>query len=197
MDSGGFPGIGNRKVGGFPGIGKCSVGASRDPRRFTIPDEKRKPGRPRKWSSDAERMRAARAAKREERRVAEERRAARREQQEQRTREKHSTASTPDSVAVKPAPSVPDDVADEDISNQAEIDKLRAEVRRLEDEFDDVVYDRWIFETQLRMAFHRMRQHDPDGLAWLDKQLRRWEIGREGTLEQRRRARRSWETGRL
>ncbi len=125
-------------------------------------DEKRKPGRPRKWSSDAERMRAARAAKREERRVAEERRAARREQQERRTREKYSTAATSESVTAKPAPSVPDDLAGDDSSSQAEVERLRAEVRRLEDEFDDVVYDRWIFETQYRMAIHRMRQHDPD-----------------------------------
>ncbi len=162
-----------------------------------MPGEKRKPGRPRKWSSDAERMRAARAAKREERRVAEERGAVRREQQERRTRETFSTAATSESATEKPTPGVPDDVADDDISNRAEIDKLRAEIRRLGDEFDDVVYDRWIFETQYRMAVHRMRRHDPDGLVWLDDQLRRWEIGREGTLEQRRRARRSWETGRL
>lgn len=157
-----------------------------------MPDEKREPGRPRKWSSDAERMRAARAAKREERRAADERRAARREQQERRTREKYSTS---ESITAKPASSVPDDVADDDISNQAEVDKLRAEVRRLEDEFDDVVYDRWIFETQYQMAIHRMRQHDPDGLAWLDEQLRRWALQRSGELEDRRRARRAWESG--
>ena len=160
-----------------------------------MPDEKRKPGRPRKWSSDAERMRAARAAKREERRVAEERRAARREQQERRTREKYSTAATSESVTAEPTPSVPDDDVDDGISNQTEVDKLRAEVRRLEDAFDDVVYDRWIYEMQYRMAIHRMRQHDPDGLVWLDDQLRRWTIQRSGELEDRRRARRSWKSG--
>ena len=160
-----------------------------------MPDEKRKPGRPRKWSSDAERMRAARAAKREERRVAEERRAARREQQERRTREKYSTAATSESVTAEPTPSVPDDDVDDGISNQTEGDKLRAEVRRLEDAFDDVVYDRWIYEMQYRMAIHRMRQHDPDGLVWLDDQLRRWTIQRSGELEDRRRARRSWKSG--
>ena len=160
-------------------------------------DEKRKPGRPRKWSSDAERMRAARAAKREERRVAEERRAVRREQRERRTREKYSTAATSESVTAEPTPSAPDDDVDDDISNQAEVDKLRAVVRRLEDEFDDVVYDRWIYEVQYRMAIHRMRQHDPDGLAWLDEQLRRWAPRRSGDLENRRRARRSWHAGGL
>lgn len=160
-------------------------------------NEKRKPGRPRKWSSDAERMRAARAAKREEGRIAEERRAARREQTERRTREKHSTVPTNESIEAKPAAIAPDDVAADEISNQAEVNKLRAEVRRLEDEFDDVVYDRWIFETQYRMAIHRMRQHDPDGLAWLDEQLRRWALQRSGELEARRRARRAWEHGQI
>lgn len=160
-----------------------------------MPDEKRKPGRPRKWSSDAERMRAARAAKREERRVAEERRAARREQQERRTREKHSTAPNSEPITARPASSVPDGDVGDDISNQAEVDKLRAEVRRLEDEYDDVVYDRWIHETQYRMAVHRMRQHDPEGLVWLDDQLRRWAIQRSGELEDRRRARRSRRAG--
>ncbi len=33
-------------------------------------EEKRKPGRPRKWASDAERMRATRAARRAEREAA-------------------------------------------------------------------------------------------------------------------------------
>jgi hypothetical protein len=155
-----------------------------------MPDEKRKPGRPRKWSSEAERMRAARAAKREERRVAEERRAARREQQERRTRAKYSTAATSESVTAESTPQVSNDVSDDDIANRAEIDKLHAEIRRLEDDFDDVVYDRWILEHQYRMALARMRERDPGGLAWLDEQVRCWELRREGHLEDRRRARR-------
>lgn len=161
-----------------------------------MPDEKRKPGRPRKWSSDAERMRAARAAKREEGRVAEERWAARREEQERRACEKYSTAATTDAVTEISAAGAPDHLGAGHQAIQAEIDRLRAEVPRLEEEYDDVVYDRWIHEMQYRMAIHRMRQHDPDGLAWLDEQLRRWAMRRSGELENRRRARTSGEHGR-
>jgi len=46
-------------------------------RRLSMNEGKRKAGRPQKWSSDAERMRAARAAKRENQLAEEERRAAR------------------------------------------------------------------------------------------------------------------------
>jgi len=73
--------------------------------------------------------------------------------------------------------------------------KLLGEVRELEDEYDDSVYDRWILEHQYRMAVARMQDHDPDGIAWLDEQVRRWESRREGFLEERRRLRRqgrSW-----
>lgn len=151
-------------------------------------DEKRKPGRPRKWSSDAERMRAARAAKREEQRVAEERRAARHEQYERRRREKRSAAPTIEPVAAIRASGTSDDLARELAVCQAEIEKLSVVVRRLEDECDDATYDRWISETQYRMAIHRMHQHDPDGLGLLDNQLRRWAAQRSGGLEDRRRA---------
>ena len=67
--------------------------------------------------------------------------------------------------------------------------KLRDEVRELEDEYDDSVYDRWILEHQYRMAVARMQEHDPEGIAWLDEQVRRWESRREGFLEERRRLR--------
>jgi len=62
-------------------------------------DEKRKPGRPRKWSSDAERMRATRAAKRAERLADEERREVKRAEQERASREQF--ASSPNT---KPVP---------------------------------------------------------------------------------------------
>ena len=72
---------------------------------------------------------------------------------------------------------------------EANIVKLRDEVRQLEDEYDDSVYDRWILEHQYRMAVARMQEHDPEGVAWLDEQVRRWEARREGFLEDRRRLR--------
>ena len=72
---------------------------------------------------------------------------------------------------------------------EANIVKLRDEVRQLEDEYDDSVYDRWILEHQYRMAVARMQEHDPEGIAWLDEQVRRWESRREGFLEDRRRLR--------
>ena len=72
---------------------------------------------------------------------------------------------------------------------EANIVKLRDELRQLENEYDDSVYDRWILEHQYRMAVARMQEHDPDGIAWLDEQVRRWESRREGYLEDRRRLR--------
>lgn len=102
-------------------------------------DEKREPGRPRKWSSDAERIRAARAAKREQRRAAEEWSVARQECNERRARETFSTAPVAEEGRDVSAQSAPNDFAPELSVCSAEIDKLRAEVRRLEDEYDDVV----------------------------------------------------------
>ena len=57
-------------------------------------EEKRKPGRPRKWSSDAERMRAARAVKRERRLADEERREAKRAERERANREQFAPLRT-------------------------------------------------------------------------------------------------------
>jgi hypothetical protein len=145
-------------------------------------DEKRKPGRPRKWSSDAERMRAARAAKRAERRAEADRLEAKRQVQEWKERERFATppnakAGTPKTGATWKAVHA---------TCEANIVKLRDEVRQLEDEYDDSVYDRWILEHQYRMAVTRMQEHDPEGVAWLDEQVRRWEARREGFLEDRR-----------
>jgi len=64
---------------------------------------------------------------------------------------------------------------------EADIVKLRDEVRQLEDEYDDSVYDRWILEHQYRMAVARMQEHDPEGIAWLDEQVRRWESRRRAS----------------
>lgn len=193
VDLGGFPGVPSRDSGGFPGIGTAKVRLVwHRLRRITMNDGKRKPGRPRKWSSDAERMRATRAAKREKQLIEDERRVALRQQRERKTRERYATAPTAEPIVDPLSPEILGDPAESNSACEAEVDKLRAEVRRLEDEYDDVVYDRWIFEMQFQMAVHRLRHHDPDGLAWLDDQLRRWARRREGELEDRRLARRSW-----
>lgn len=154
-------------------------------------DEKRKPGRPRKWSSDAERMRAARAAKRAECAAEAERLEAKRQVQDWKERERYATPPNTNAGAPKTGNTWKAVHA----TCEANILKLRDEVRELEDEYDDSVYDRWILEHQYRMAVARMQEHDPDGIAWLDEQVRRWESRREGHLEERRRLRRqgrSW-----
>lgn len=154
-------------------------------------DEQRKPGRPRKWSSDAERMRAARAAKRAERAAEAERLEAKRQIQGWKERERFATP--PNTKAAMPKTGATWKAVH--ATCEANIVKLRGEVRQLEDEYDDSVYDRWILEHQYRMAVARMQEYDPDGIAWLDEQVRRWESRREGFLEDRRRLRRhgrSW-----
>ena len=150
-------------------------------------DEKRKPGRPRKWSSDAERMRATRAAKRAEREAEENRLEAKRLMQEVKDRRRYSTPPHARAAAAKSGNTWKAVHA----TCEANITKLREELRTLEDEYDDSVYDRWILEHQYRMAVARMQASDPEGLAWLDDQVRKWELRREGYLEDRRRMRRS------
>lgn len=153
-------------------------------------DEKRKPGRPRKWSSDAERMRAVRAAKRAKRLADEERREVKHGERERANREQFASSSNAKPVPVAGAPKAGNTWMAVHATCEANIVKLRGEVRELEDEYDDSVYDRWILEHQYRMAVARMQEHDPDGIAWLDEQVRRWESRREGFLEDRRRLRR-------
>ena len=154
-------------------------------------DEKRKPGPPRKWSSDAERMRAARAAKLAERALEAERLEAKRQVQDWKERERFATPPNAKAGAAKTGNTWMAVHA----TCEANIVKLRDEVRKLEDEYDDSVYDRWILERQHRMAVARMQEHDLHGIAWLDEQVSRWESRREGHLEDRRRLRRqgrSW-----
>ena len=150
-------------------------------------DEKRKPGRPRKWSSDAERMRAARAAKRAKRLADEERREVKRAEQERANREQF--ASSPSAKPVPAAPKTGNTWKAVHATCEANILKLRGELRELEGEYDDSVYDRWILEHRYRMAVARMQDRDPDGIAWLGEQVRRWESRREVYLEDRRRLR--------
>lgn len=152
-------------------------------------DEKRKPGRPRKWSSDAERMRATRAANRAKRLAEEERREAKRAERERASREQFASPTNATPVPAAGAPKTGNTWKAVHATCEANILNLRAEVRELQDEYDDSVYDRWILEHQYRMAIARMQEHDPDGIAWLDEQVRRWESRREGYLEDRRRIR--------
>lgn len=152
-------------------------------------DEKRKPGRPRKWSSDAERMRVTRAATRAKRLADEERREAKRTEQERATRERFASAPSPKPLPAAGASKTGNTWKAVHATCEANIVKLRGEVRQLEDDYDDSVYDRWILEHQYRMAVERMREHDAEGVAWLDEQVRRWESRREGFLEERRRLR--------
>lgn len=152
-------------------------------------DEKRKPGRPRKWSSDAERMRAARAATRAKRLADEERRGVKSAEQERASREQCASSPIAKLVPAAGAPKTGNTWMAVHGTCEANILKLRGELRELEDEYDDSVYDRWILEHQYRRAVARMREHDPDGIAWLDEQARRWESRREGYLEDRRRLR--------
>lgn len=150
-------------------------------------DEKRKSGRPRKWSSDAERMRATRAAKRLH---DEERRELKRAEQDRESREQFASSEHGNPVSAAGVPTAGNTCMALHATLEASILKLRGELRQLEDEYDDSLYDRWILEHQYRMAVARMREHDPEGVAWLDEQVRRWESRREGYLENRRRLRR-------
>ncbi|HYN33505.1 MAG TPA: hypothetical protein VES40_12830 [Ilumatobacteraceae bacterium] len=152
-------------------------------------DAKRKPGRPRKWSSDAERMGAARAAERAKRLADEERREVQRAERERASREKFASSPNFEPVPAPGAPTTGNTWMAVHATCETNIVKLRGELRELEDEYDDSVYDRWILEHQYRMAVTRMQEHDPDGIAWLDEQVRRWESRREGYLEDRRRLR--------
>jgi len=152
-------------------------------------EEKRKPGRPRKWSSDAERMRAARAAKREKRVADEGRREAKRAEQERASREQFASSPTAKPATAPAAQKTGNTWMAVHATCEANIVKLRDELRQLEDEYDDSVYDRWILEHQYRMAVARLQEHDPEGIARLDEQVRRWESRREGFLEERRRLR--------
>ena len=119
-------------------------------------DEKRKPGRPRKWSSDAERMRAARAAKQAKRLADEERREVKRAEQERASLEQFESSPNAKPVPAAGAPKTGNTWMAVHATCEANILKLRGELRELEDEYDDSVYDRWILEHQYWMAVARM-----------------------------------------
>lgn len=135
-------------------------------------EQKRKPGRPRKWASDAERLRATRAAQRAER-VAASRRAEKGSGDADRRRGEApvpvvlpvASASQPPASAVAPEPRA------DHTECGATIDELRTALVDLEERYDDLVLSRWILAQKHECALGRMRSHDPAGIAWLVEQL--------------------------
>ncbi len=106
-------------------------------------DEKRKPGRPRKWSSDGERMRAARATKQAKRLADEERSEAKRAEQERASRERFASPSKAKPVSAAGAPKTGNTWLAVHAVCEANIVKLGDEVRELEGEYDDSIYVRY------------------------------------------------------
>ena len=96
-------------------------------------EQKRKPGRPRKWASDAERMRATRAAQRAEREAASQRTTPRSSGARGRDDDERMSVDAP-VVAAVPMP--PTAVAPERVADHADCDAtigvLRAELFRVE-----------------------------------------------------------------
>lgn len=139
-------------------------------------EQKRKPGRPRKWASDAERMRAVRAAQRAERDAALQ-------------RAKKVSRSADGQGGDAPMPVVPpvasasqtsaSAIAPERVADQTEckatIGALRAELVDLEERYDDLVLSRWMLSRKYECALGRMRSHDPAGIVWLVEHLAEWE----------------------
>ena len=139
-------------------------------------EQKRKPGRPRKWASDAERMRATRAAQRAEREAASER--ATRRSSGTRSRDDDGRMSI-DAPLVAAVPMPPTAVASERVDDHSDCDAtfsvLRAELAQLDERYNDLLLSRWILAQKYERALGRMRTHDPDGINWLVEQLAEWE----------------------
>jgi hypothetical protein len=138
-------------------------------------EEKRKPGRPRKWASDAERMRATRAAQRAEREAASLQEGKESRDADRRWGEAPVTVVSPVASTNHP-PSVvaPEPIADHK-DCQATIRALRTELVNLEERHDDLVLSRWILGQEYELALGRMRSHDPAGIVWLVERLADWE----------------------
>ncbi|MEZ5282113.1 MAG: hypothetical protein R2770_16760 [Acidimicrobiales bacterium] len=138
-------------------------------------EEKRKPGRPRKWASDAERMRATRAARRAEREAAS-------SQEENDSSDAARRCGTPMPVVSPVAPTnqppasavAPEQLADH-TDCEATIGALRRELVDLEERYDDLVMSRWMLSRKYEHALGRMRSHDPAGIVWLVERLADWE----------------------
>ncbi len=127
-------------------------------------EQKQKPGRPRKWGSDAERMRATRAAQRAEREAA-----LRRAEDGSRCDDRRGSEAPAPVIA--PVVAVRADHTD----CEATIGALRTELVNLEERYDDLVLSRWILAQKYECALGRMNLHDPAGIVWLVEQLAEWE----------------------
>lgn len=139
-------------------------------------EEKRRPGRPRKWASDAERMRATRAAQRAAREAA----SRQAEEVSRGTDRRRGEAPVPVDSPVAPASQSPVPVvAPEPVADhtdcEAIIGALRTELVNLGERNDDLVLSRWILAHKYELALGRMRSHDPAGIVWLVERLAEWE----------------------
>ena len=139
-------------------------------------EDKRKAGRPRKWSSDAERMRSARAVKREMQLAEEERRAERTKEREEARRTVESAAVELGSLRFGPTDRVGGrDPAVGHSECRATLRKLQMIIDKMNDRYSDLAMDRWMLKVRYDRAISRMEKHDPEGPVWLDNRLREWE----------------------
>lgn len=139
-------------------------------------EEKRKPGRPRKWASDAERMRATRAAQRAEREAASSQEGKDSRDTDRRWGEAPVSVVSPVASTKQPPASAPAPVPIADHEDcEATIRALRTELVNLEERYDDLVLSRWMLGRKYEHALGRMRTHDPAGIVWLVEQLAEWE----------------------
>jgi hypothetical protein len=143
-------------------------------------EEKRKPGRPRKWASDAERMRATRAAQRAERKAASPQEGKDSRDAGWRCGKTPMPVVSPVASTNQPPASV---VAPEPITDHEDCDAtiraLRTELVNLEERYDDLVLSRWMLSRKYGHALGRMRSHDPAGIVWLVERLAEWERDNE------------------
>jgi hypothetical protein len=138
-------------------------------------EQKQKSGRPRKWASDAERIRATRAAQRAERAAASRRAENGSRGDDRRGGEAPAPVIAPvDSASEPPASAVVQEPADH-TDCEVTIGALRTELVDLEERYDDLVLSRWILAQKYECALGRMNLHDPAGIVWLVDQLAEWE----------------------
>jgi len=139
-------------------------------------EQKQNPGRPRKWASDAERMRAARAAQRAEREAASQRATKGSRAADGRgVGAPMPVVSPADAASQAPWPEVINEPVADHTDCEGIIAALRVELVDLEERYDDLVLSRWILAQKYERALGRMNLHDPAGIAWLVEQLAEWE----------------------